>query len=86
MLIIRSILLILIASCLGADSPNKVLQGLLITAYRVLMISHAALGSKVRQSNHHWTSKGLIFLVDFHICFTGLRPKFQETERCLCKV
>lgn len=38
----------------------KYTRVLLITAYRVLMISHAALGSKVRQSNHHWTDKGLL--------------------------
>lgn len=36
-------MLVIIASCLVADSPNKVEQGLLITTYRVLMISHATL-------------------------------------------
>lgn len=46
-------MVILIASCLVADGPNKEEQGLLITAYRVLMTSHAALGGQVRQSNHH---------------------------------
>lgn len=49
-------MLVLIASCLVADSPNK--QSLLITAYWVLTISHAPLGGQVRQSNHHWTGKG----------------------------
>lgn len=49
-------MLVLIASCLVADSPNK--QGLLITAYWVLTISHAPLGGQVRQSNHRWTGKG----------------------------
>lgn len=49
-------MLVLIASCLVADSPNK--QGLLITAYWVLSISHAPLGGQVRQSNHRWTGKG----------------------------
>lgn len=53
-------MLVLIAPCLVADSPNKVEQGLLITAYWVLMISHAALGGQVRQTNHCWAGKGLL--------------------------
>lgn len=53
-------LLLLIASCLVADSPNKVEQGLLISAYWVLMISHAAPTGQVIYSNHHWTGRGLL--------------------------
>ena len=59
-------MLVLIASCLVADSPNKVEQGLLIAPYWMLMISHAALRGQVRQSNHRWTGKGF-GKVNFHM-------------------
>ena len=59
MVINGSSILILIAPCRAADGPNNVEQGLLITAYWGLMISHAALRGQVRQTNHCWAGKGL---------------------------
>lgn len=73
-------MLVLIASCLVADSPNKIEQGLLISAYWVLMISHAALAGQVRRSNHHWTGRGLL-LFDFHMVqlrLVEMQLKFQN--------
>lgn len=78
-------MLLLIASCLVADSRNIVEQGLLITAYWVLMISHAALGGQVRQSNHCWTGRGLLLAEATFIwnnsCLVEIRSKFQEKEK-----
>lgn len=87
MIINGSSMLVLIASCLVADSLNKVEQGLLISAYRVLMISHAALEVRSDSLMDCWTGKVYFWqrrLSQGTMCLVEICQSFRKKEKFSC--